>query len=217
MIKGVVFDMDGLMFDTEKIGKDAWQQAARHLACGFSDQLFHKILGTNLVTTIEILEGELGDKIDVRRLREIHDVYFAGCIEEKGVPVKNGLKELLEYLRTNGYGVTAASSTSKDKVRDYFKKAGVSEYFGEIVGGDMVEKSKPEPDIYLKAAEVLGLSPFECLALEDSPHGILSAYRAGLMPIMIPDLVEPDEETSRLLYAKLPSLLDVIVLLKNIK
>jgi HAD superfamily hydrolase (TIGR01509 family) len=216
MIKGVIFDMDGLMFDTERISISAWKYAALQMGHTLPDDFFFKILGTNMKTTMNVYESEFGNAFDFQSFKELRRGYTAKYIEENGMPIKDGLIELLDYLKTNGFKITVATSTDKEKALYNFEKANISGYFGEIVCGDMIKRGKPEPDIYLKALEILSLSSTECLALEDSPVGILSAYRAGLKPVMIPDLVEPDEETSNLLYAKLPSLLYVVDLLKGI-
>ena len=133
------------------------------------------------------------------------------------MPVKPGLRPLLAFLRKNGYGMTVATSTDEEKTRYNLAKAGVEGYFAKIVCGDMVARGKPEPDIYLKACEVLGLAPAACMALEDSPAGILAAYRAGMRPVMVPDTVQPDAATEKLLYAKLPALDGVIGLLEQKK
>ncbi len=134
-------------------------------------------------------------------------------IERNGMPYKSGLFELLDYLQTNNYKITVATSTESAKVKYYFDKSGLNEYIDKIVCGDMVKKGKPEPDIYLKASELLGLAPADCLALEDSPNGILSAHRAGIRPVMIPDLIEPDDALRKIIFAEVPTLSHVIELL----
>lgn len=125
------------------------------------------------------------------------------------VPVKKGLCILLEYLKDNGYKLAVASSSPSWEVEKHLKDAKVFGYFDVIVCGDMVDKSKPEPEIYLKACELLGELPEECYALEDSKNGLLSAYRAGCKPIMVPDLWQPDEEIERILYKKFVDLEEV--------
>lgn len=152
---------------------------------------------------------------DFNALRKIRVDYVTDYIEKHGIPLKTGLFELLNYLKSNHYKITVATSTESEKARYYFENAGIANYFDGIVCGDMINRGKPEPDIYLKASEILGFSPNECLALEDSPSGVLSAYRAGMMPVMIPDLIQPDEETRKILFAEMPTLFNVIGLLNN--
>ncbi len=213
MIKGIVFDMDGLMFDTERLAAKAWAFAGKQMGLDITEAIAIKTLGLNTKDTNRVLSNELGEAFDLSAVRKIRVDYVTSYIENKGIPMKTGLIELLDYLNMNHYKITVATSSDREVARYNFDKAGISKYFNQIVCGDMIERGKPEPDIYLRASEIIGENPNECLALEDSPMGILSAYRAGMKPVMIPDLLQPDEGTSRLLYAKLPTLLDVIELL----
>lgn len=213
MIKGIVFDMDGLMFDTEHLVAKGWAFAGKQMGINITEAMAIKTLGLNAGDTNRVLIQELGEAFDLSATRKIRVDYVTSYIEDNGIPMKTGLFELLDYLKMNHYKITVATSTERDRAQYYFNKAGISKYFNQIVCGDMIERGKPEPDIYLRASEIIGVNPNECLALEDSPMGILSAYRAGMKPVMIPDLLQPDEETNSLLYAKLPTLLDVIALL----
>lgn len=214
MIKSVVFDMDGLMFDTERLAIEAWEYAGKQMGFNITKDIVIKACGFNIENTRRVLLEFLGDDFDFSYCRKIRMDYMTKYIDENGMPVKPGLVELLCYLRYNDYKITIATSTEKERVEYYLESANISSYFGELVCGDMIKRGKPEPDIYLRAVEILGAIPDECIALEDSPPGILSAYRAGIKPVMIPDLIEPDEHINKLLYAKLPSLFDVINLLK---
>jgi len=213
MIKGIVFDMDGLMFDTERLSAEGWAFAGKQMGLNIAENIVMKTLGLNIENTERVFSKELGESFDFYAGRKIKADYITSYIEENGLPMKTGLIELLDYLTINQFKITVATSTERERAQYYFNKAGISKYFNQIVCGDMIERGKPEPDIYLRASEIIGVSPDECLALEDSPMGILSAYRAGMSPVMIPDLLLPDEGTASLLYAKLPTLLDVIELL----
>lgn len=213
MIKGIVFDMDGLMFDTERLAKEAWTHAGTVLGLDITQEMVIKTLGLNTNDTDRVLMEELGEVFDIMAARKIRTEYVVRSIEENGIPMKSGLPELLEYLKENNYKITVATSSEHEVARYNFRRAGISDFFDQIVCGDMIEQGKPAPDIYLRASEIIGIPPEECLALEDSPIGILAAHRAGLKPVMIPDLKEPDAETTKLLYAKLATLHDVIQLL----
>ncbi len=136
-------------------------------------------------------------------------------IETKGVPVKDGLYDLLEYLKREKIPCAVASSTSRKNVLHYCDETKVTGYFQKIICGDMVEKSKPDPQIYLTAAREIGMAPEHCMALEDSPNGCLSARRAGMKTVMVPDQVQPDEAMRARLFACVSSLRDVIPLLEN--
>jgi HAD superfamily hydrolase (TIGR01509 family) len=215
IIKGVVFDMDGLMFDTEHLTMDGWDYAAKELGFSIPKDIQLQVIGLAEKYTKRVFEEYFGEDFNFYETKRLRINYVTSYIEKNGIPIKKGLIELLDYLKANGYMIAVATSTNKERANFYFDKAGISGYLDAVVCGDMIENSKPEPDIYLKAGELIGIPPQECLALEDSPIGILSAYRAGMKPVMIPDLVQADHDTNRLLYAKLETLLDVIVLLSS--
>lgn len=206
MIKAVIFDMDGLMFDTELLAQDGWAYAGEKMGIPISNEVFKKTLGVNINQVGQILRDNLGDGFDFPTGRHYRYEYSANYIKEHGVPVKPGLEELLEYLEKKGYKMAVASSSEKERVTQYLKLTGVEKYFSAVVCGDMISKSKPEPDIFLKAAELLETKPEECAVLEDSPMGILAAHRAGMMPIMIPDLAEPDDMCRKTAFRIIPSL-----------
>lgn len=215
MIKGIVFDMDGLMFDTERIAMDGWDYAASELGLEIPREIQVKTLGLTEENTKQLFEDYMGENFDFYKAKDLRISYVYSYIEKNGVPLKEGLIELLDYLKANKYAIAVATSTEEEKAKYLLKKAGIYGYFNVVVCGNMIEKGKPEPDIYLKASELLGIPPSECLALEDSISGILSADRAGMKSVMIPDIVQPNQEIKNLLYAYLTSLLDVIKLLED--
>lgn len=215
MIKAVVFDMDGLMFDTERLTIQAWDYAGEKLGFGKMGHMVYKTLGMNVENARKVFIQEYGDKIIEEDLAEHSREFFDNYFNKYGMPIKSGLIELLNYLKENKYKIAIATSSNKETALKHFERAGIAEYFDAIVCGDMITNSKPAPDIYLKASELIGCMPSECLALEDSPNGIRSAFSAGLIPVMIPDLIEPTKEILELLHAKLLSLNEVINLLAS--
>jgi len=215
MIKAVIFDMDGLMFDTERLSLDGWSHAGVQLGYDIKKDVVIKTCGLSNENTKRVFLKNFGNDFDYDASRKIRTDYMMKYIIDHGMPVKPGLMELLEFLRSNHYKMAIASSSEREKVEFYLKTANISGYFDKMVTGDMIKRGKPEPDIYLKAVEILGVAADECIALEDSPLGILSAYRAGIKPVLIPDLVEIDEQTEKIIYAKLTSLSDVIDLLNK--
>jgi HAD superfamily hydrolase (TIGR01509 family) len=217
MISGIVFDMDGLMFDTERLAVEGYALAGRITGQNIPKDLIVKAIGLNRENTTKLFHEHYSKDFDYFSIRKIMVDYTTEYIEKNGMPCKPGLIELLEYLKNNRYAFTVATSTDRDRTEYYMAKAGIRGYFGDLVCGDMVKRGKPEPDIYLKACEILSLPASECIALEDSPMGILSAYRAGMKPVMIPDLIEPDANTKKLLHACLASLLDLTGLLEREK
>jgi HAD superfamily hydrolase (TIGR01509 family) len=209
MIKGVVFDMDGLMFDSERLINLGWHFAGEQAGFDITDEIIYKTLGIDLENTKRVFMEEMGADFDYDWLDRTRVLFMQDYVEKNGVPFKPGLMELLDYLKARDYKMAVATSTPEDQARHLLQKAGVLAYFEDIVCGDMIEHGKPEPEIYLKACGAIGMVPADCMALEDSPAGILAAFRAGMTPVMIPDLMGPDEETTKIYAARLETLFDV--------
>ena len=202
----VIFDMDGLMFDTERVFVKAWDYAGEKIGVGKAGYMVYKTLGMNIKASYNVWKTEFGDRYQEEELRKYTKEFLQKYYAENKVPVKKGLYVLLDYLKKAGVKMAVASSSPRWEVEKHLKDAGIYDYFVGIVCGDMIQNSKPDPEIYLKACELLETKPSECLALEDSKNGLLSAHRAGCKPIMVPDLWQPDEETEKILYAKFEDL-----------
>lgn len=216
MIKAVVFDMDGLMFDTEKIGIRTWNTLSEELGYPKLFNLIYTCFGTNDNFKRKYFAEVLGEDFpyDYFRKREIE--VTGKTLEEEGVPHKPGLVELLQYLKDNNIKRAVATSTPQNPALKHIKSAGVYDYFDVIITGDMTQKGKPEPDIYLKACGELGVDPKDAIGLEDSFNGIRAVFSAGMKAVMIPDMVEPDDEMRSKCYAIKESLTDVISLIDEI-
>jgi len=215
LFKGVIFDMDGLMLDTEKLFARFWCKAAADF--GTDMRLDH-------VIQIQSMSGKeakarfkemFGPDFNYEGVRLRRIELMTAFINANGVEKKKGLDELLAYLKKEGYKLAVATATESGRAQKYLEQVGVFHYFDALVCSAMVAKGKPEPDIYLKAANAIGVSPEECIVLEDSCNGVLSAYRAGCKPIMIPDLSQPSEYILSLLYDKTDDLNGVIDILKK--
>lgn len=213
-IRGILFDMDGLVLDTEKLYTRFWMEAANDLGYPMTFPQALGLRSLNRTAGQEKLTEYFGPGIsymDVRRHRiELMDAHIANY----GIDVKPGIFELMDYLQSHGIAAAITSSSPMENIRRHLSAHNLLHRFDKLCSGYDVPKGKPEPDIYLHGAASLNLKPEECLALEDSPTGILSAYRAGCLPVMIPDQDQPGEDTVSLLYAKADSLSDVISLLK---
>jgi len=212
-ITAVLFDMDGLVLDTEKLYTRFWQEAAR--ACGYP-MTKEQALGMrslNRGAGLAKMQSYFGPKVDYDFIRQKRIELMDAFVEKEGVTLKPGIRELLAFLKERGIKTAIATSSPIERTVLYLTSVGLQNSFDELVSGYMVEKGKPEPDIYLYAAKKLGAEPRNCMVLEDSPAGILAAYRAGCVPVMVPDQDEPDAETGKLLYAKAESLAGVISLL----
>jgi len=214
MITNVVFDMDGVIFDTERLALDAWIYAGRQTGDGITPALVLATVGLDLAHTRQVFEETLGPEFHFDALQAQRLLYTKRYIEEHGVPQKPGLAELLAYIKENRCKAALATSSKSGRTRGFLEQAGLLDRFDAIVCRDDIAVAKPAPDIYLRAAERLGVSPAECLALEDSPIGVRSAFYAGMQGVMIPDLIAPDEKTQRHLYAQVSTLADVIPLLE---
>ena len=215
MIKAVIFDMDGTMLDTEHVKEEGLKHVGETLNVKIDDQTLTQIRGTNNTRLKEILCNKF-EGLNVEKLLETREKYVEKYFENNPIEPKKGLLELLEFLKNHDYKMAVASSSNLEVIKKYLKKVGVIDYFDIIMGGDLVKNGKPDPEIYSKCIEQLNLSREECIGVEDTANGVLSIHRAGMKPIMIPDLENPSEEIENLVYAKLESLADVIPLLKEI-
>ncbi len=212
-MKAVVFDMDGVLFDTESVCMKAWDYAGEVMGVGKAGYMVLKTLGMNADKAVEIIKTEFGAGFDAVKFKQIGKNYSYDYFNTYGVPEKPGLYEILDYLKNKGYKIALASSTSSQSVHHHLKEKDIEKYFDAVICGDMVEKSKPEPDIYLKACAQLNENPDNCIAIEDSKNGILSAHRAGLQVIMVPDLWQGEAETDSFLLAKCKSLIEIMSIL----
>ncbi len=193
-IKGAVFDMDGLMLDTEKLLVRFWREAAADFGYNMTDENVFEIRSLSRKYSVPFLKGIFGEDFPFNEVRSRRISLMNDYIDRYGFDVKKGLFELLDYLENNNYRIAVATATDRERAESYLKKIDAYKYFDAVICGDMVTNGKPEPDIYITASEKLGLLPQECVAFEDSPNGIKSAYSAGCHVIMIPDLTQPDDE-----------------------
>ena len=214
MIKGVISDMDGVMLDSEKLYVRFWCEAARSFGYPMEKKHALGIRSLSRVFAIEKLQGWFGKEFDYDAVRNKRIELVDNYVAENGIEAKSGAKELLVWLKQNGYKTALATATPVDRASLYLYQVGLLEYFDVICSAREVKRGKPEPDIYLLAAKRLGLAPEECLALEDSQNGIRSAFAAGCKTVLVPDLDNPQNELKGCLYAVADNLSMVKTLLK---
>ena len=175
-----------------------------------------KVIGLNWNDGVAVLKKQYGEDFDGDGFLKEARVRNQAWIDANGIPLKQGVKEILQFLKDKQIPAAICSSTAVPIIESHLNNADMNGYFQEIIGGNLVKHSKPEPDIYLKACEAVGFAPEDCMAVEDSPNGIRAAYRAGMQTVMVPDLVPPTEELLSMCVRKEDSLLTLMEYLKTV-
>lgn len=206
MIRSIVFDLDGTLLDTEKLYKRFWVEAARQLGYPMREEHALMIRSMAAMYAEPLLRREVCPEFDYQRVRARRREMMEAFIDRNGVEAKRGMLQLLSALKARGLRIGLATATPPERARKYLRMVGALEYFDVVVCASMVERGKPAPDIYTLAVERLGVSPCEAVAVEDAPSGIRAAHAAGLIPVMIPDQDEPDEQTRSMCAAVLNEL-----------
>lgn len=212
MINGVIFDMDGLMFDTERVYGIYWRQVSTELGYPMDDELVTAMCGAVRDFQIKKITERFGEDAPAREIIEGCMQRTRAHIAANPIPFKAGLVELLTALRERGIPVAVATGTPRERADRMIARAELSAHIDAMVCGDEVSACKPDPEIFLKAADLIGVPPQDCLVLEDSFNGIVAAHAAGAQPIMIPDTMQPTDDI-RALCAHVFERLDEVVAL----
>ena len=217
MVKAVIFDMDGLLLDTEKLLVRFWVEAANKAGFPMTRDQALSLRSLHRKFAIPYLKELFGEEFDYDTVRTSRMELMSEYLADNPLELKSGARELLDYLNSQKIPAAICTATDYERTRDYLSQTGIFERFDRIVCAAMVEYGTPRPDIYLYAAEQLGLKPWECVALEDSPNGVRSAADAGCITVMVPDLTQPDSELGGIIRGKADSLKDVILIIEGLR
>lgn len=214
-MKAVIFDMDGLMIDTERLAAEGWKKSAEKLGFSIDEGRISQIRGRNIADSRELFKNWYQGEVDYDQARAVRVAYVRDYMKKNGVPVKDGLVKLLEYLREQKIPAAVATSTEREVVEKELGQAGVLPYFDAMVCGNEVSRSKPDPEIFLTAMKKVHADPEKCIVLEDSFNGIRAGAAAGSNVIMVPDMDQPSEEIRGLCFRVCSVLSDVISVLEE--
>ena len=209
MIRAVIFDMDGTLIDTEKYYRIFWPKALAEFGYHMTDEQALTMRSLGRPFAPGRLKEWFGEELDYYAVRQRRKDMMEECLDREGIRRKPGALELVRRLKADGITTAIATATDPERTAKYLRLTGLEGYFDRLISATQVKEGKPSPDIYLFACEQLGLKPEECLAVEDSPNGVLSAYRAGCKVVMVPDQTEADEKIKKYLYAVAESLDEV--------
>ncbi|MBW8002417.1 MAG: HAD family phosphatase [Planctomycetes bacterium] len=211
----VIFDLDGVIVDTEPLSRDGWRYAFEEMGFAFGDEMFFRLVGLSSDKIADIFRQEYGSGFCYAEAERLRHEYIKGYVKENGIRIKPGVFELLDFLDERGIRRAIATSTSRKAAEHKLVLTKLRERFETMVCGDEVENGKPAPDIFLLAAEKLGAPAGECVVVEDSENGIRAGHAAGMDVVMVKDLIVPDEEVRGLTCGVFSSLHEVKSFLEN--
>ena len=215
-LKAVIFDMDGVLFDTEKIYLDVWTKIFNKYGYKMTKEIYCKVIATGRENVKKIFKEEFGENLPIEEMYKEKDSALAKELEKK-IPIKNGAYELLNYLRNKRYKLALATSASRERMEKQLKESNFITIFDEVVCRDDVTKTKPNPEIFLKAANKLNVNPEECIVIEDSEAGIEAAYKGSMTSIHVVDLKEADEKIKEYSHRSFNNLFEIKKYFRTVK
>ena len=216
MIKAIIFDMDGLMIDSERVTFECYQERLKDMNLTMDEEFYKTLLGKPIKGIYQRFYDVYGDDFPIENvIQDVHQL-MAERFETEGVPVKKGLVELLHYLKDNNYKTIVATSSNRDRVDKILAQAKITEFFDDSICGDEVTKGKPNPEVFLKSCQKLGVNFYESIVLEDSEAGIQASYDANIKVICIPDMKYPEKQYEEKTFKILKDLTEVTAYLKSL-
>ena len=216
MIKAIIFDMDGLMIDSERVTFECYQERLKDMNLTMDEEFYKTLLGKPIKGIYQRFYDVYGNDFPIENvIQDVHQL-MAERFETEGVPVKKGLVELLHYLKDNNYKTIVATSSNRDRVDKILAKAKITEFFDDSICGDEVTKGKPNPEVFLKSCQKLGVNVDEAIVLEDSEAGIQASYDANIKVICIPDMKYPEKQYEEKTFKILKDLTEVTAYLKSL-
>lgn len=216
MIKAIIFDMDGLMIDSERVTFECYQERLKDMNLTMDEKFYKTLLGKPIKGIYQRFYDVYGNDFPIENvIQDVHQL-MAERFETEGVPVKKGLVELLHYLKDNNYKTIVATSSNRDRVDKILAQAKITEFFDDSICGDEVTKGKPNPEVFLKSCQKLGVNVDEAIVLEDSEAGIQASYDANIKVICIPDMKYPEKQYEEKTFKILKDLTEVTVYLKSL-
>ena len=214
-IKAVLFDMDGVIFDTEREYLKEWNKIFKKYGYEMKKEIYVSVMGRGRKKVKEIFKENFGDDLPIEEMYIEKDKMLKEAIENNKVPLKQGALELLEFLKENGYKTALATSAKKDRVKSQVTHAKINNLFDAIVCADDIVNSKPDPEIFLKAAEKVNVKPENCIVIEDSEAGIRAAFNAGMIAFHVKDLKEADESIIKYCDKNFENLIEIKKYIEN--
>ncbi len=216
-IEAIIFDMDGVLIDSERQSNEGWLWAAQQKQVTMPMWLIDSFKGAQAAVSCQFFDEYFHGTQDYYEMRELRTQYVYQLREKEGIPVKSGVDELFAYIRKTGLKCAVATSTNRNSAEKTLHNIGVWDTLDGVMYGDQIEHGKPEPDIFLAAAEMIGVAPQNCIVIEDSINGIKAGYRAGMKVIHIPDTIVIDEETKKMTYRIFNRLDEMIPFLEGLR
>ena len=216
MIKAIIFDMDGLMIDSERVTFECYQERLKDMNLTMDEEFYKTLLGKPIKGIYQRFYDVYGNDFPIENvIQDVHQL-MAERFETEGVPVKKGFVELLHHLKDNNYKTIVATSSNRDRVDKILAQAKITEFFDDSICGDEVTKGKPNPEVFLKSCQKLGVNVDEAIVLEDSEAGIQASYDANIKVICIPDMKYPEKQYEEKTFKILKDLTEVTAYLKSL-